>query len=89
MKPSGTVTFATTDPSVVTVDHVLGKFAPAEEEILQKTLQEAVTALEYALARGMTAAMNEFNRKEPARKKVTKKPLPEETPENPSSNNHE
>jgi len=78
-------------PGTDTADHVLGKFAPAEEEILQKTLQEAVSALECALARGVTAAMNEFNRKEPARKKVTKKAAPpeEQTPEHPSSNNHE
>lgn len=50
------------------VDHVLGRFDPSEREILEKTLQESVRAVECALDRGLVAAMNEFNRKEEAKK---------------------
>jgi peptidyl-tRNA hydrolase, PTH1 family len=46
------------------VDHVLGQFEAAEQEILEKTLQESVRAVECALDRGLAVAMNEFNRSE-------------------------
>lgn len=54
------------------VDHVLGRFEPGEQEILEKTLQDSVRAVECALDRGLTAAMNEFNRREETKKE--KKP---------------
>lgn len=46
------------------VDHVLGKFDSAEREILEKSLQESVWAVECALDRGLAAAMNDFNRRD-------------------------
>lgn len=60
------------------IDHVLGKFDPSEQEILEKTLQESVRALECALDRGLSSAMNEFNRKEEAKQpKKRNENLPE------------
>jgi hypothetical protein len=42
-------------------DYVLAPFAADEAEILEKSLQDSVDALEYALASGLEAAMNRFN----------------------------
>lgn len=47
-------------------DHVLGTFSPAEASALAAGLAAAVAAVELALNRGLTAAMNEFNRKQPS-----------------------
>lgn len=65
-----------------TVGHVLGKFGPEEAEKLEKSLQDAVSAIEYALARGLDAAMNEFNRREkpPKPKKQPESKQPESEP---------
>lgn len=45
-------------------DHVLGKFEPSEWEILQETISRAADAFEYSNARGIEAAMNQFNQKQ-------------------------
>ena len=45
------------------IGHVLGKFAASEEEVLQNSLANAVDAVNCALARGLAAAMNQFNQK--------------------------
>ncbi len=65
--------------SKATIGHVLGKFDPDEAEKLEKTLQEAVSALECALQRGLDAAMNQFNRKPPKPKKIQQPNAGEET----------
>lgn len=52
------------EPRKDMVDHVLGKFEASEQEILEKTLQESVRAVECALDRGLAAAMNDFNRRD-------------------------
>lgn len=66
-------------PGADTVGHVLGKFAPEDQEKLEKSLQDAVAAVECALARGLDAAMNQFNRREkPPKKKKQPQPKPEE-----------
>lgn len=59
------------------VGHVLGKFGSEEEETLEKSLQNAVSAIESALTRGLDTAMNEFNRRE-----KPKKPKPKAKPTN-------
>lgn len=41
--------------------HVLGKFSCAEREELEKRVARAADAVNYALAHGLTAAMNSFN----------------------------
>ena len=64
-------------PRAGTVSHVLGKFGVEDEESLEKSLQEAVAAVECALSRGLDAAMNQFNRREKPRKKK-KQPQPTE-----------
>jgi PTH1 family peptidyl-tRNA hydrolase len=51
-----------TGPGVI--DHVLGGFAPIELEGLEKRLDRAVEALNYAARHGFTQAMNYFNRPE-------------------------
>lgn len=66
------------------IGHVLGKFETEEQEILEKTLQEAQSALECALDRGLDTAMNQFNRK-PKSKKKQPKPNPENKAEEPTS----
>ena len=68
------------------VGHVLGKFAASEEEVLQNSLAKAVDAVNCALARGLAAAMNQFNQKakKPAKAKQSKpKSAVENAPENP------
>jgi PTH1 family peptidyl-tRNA hydrolase len=42
-------------------NHVLSRFASAERQALDGLLDQAVAAVEAILARGVAAAMNEFN----------------------------
>jgi PTH1 family peptidyl-tRNA hydrolase len=56
--------------------HVLGRFAPEEQEAVDKSLDRAVEAVILATLRGLEAAMNAYNA-EPA-----KPPAPESPPEN-------
>jgi len=63
-----------------TVHHVLGEFDADEAEILEKSLQESVRAVDWALSRGLTAAMNEFNQREKP-KKSSQKQAPETAPD--------
>ena len=44
-------------------DHVLGKFEPDEMPALQEAVSRAADAFEFANARGIEAAMNQFNQK--------------------------
>lgn len=44
-----------------TVDHVLGRFALAEREPLEQSLERAVEAVDFAQNRGLEAAMNHYN----------------------------
>lgn len=46
-------------------EYVLGKFDSREEPEVQNCLDRAVDAVKYALAHGVAAAMNAFNRKPP------------------------
>jgi len=46
--------------------HVLGKFAPQERELAEQAVAVAVEAIECCLRDGLTGAMNQFNRKQPA-----------------------
>jgi len=46
-----------------TVGHVLGRFAPDERPLIDAAVTAAADAAECWLARGIAAAMNEFNRK--------------------------
>jgi PTH1 family peptidyl-tRNA hydrolase len=46
--------------------HVLGKFAPQERELAEQAVAIAVEAIECCLRDGLTGAMNQFNRKQPA-----------------------
>lgn len=68
------------EPRKDMVDHVLGQFDPGEQEILEKTLQESVRAVECALDRGLGAAMNEFNRREEAKQPKKRNENKPETP---------
>ncbi len=43
------------------VGHVLGGFAPAEQEVLERVLDTAVEAVECCLQEGLMTAMNRFN----------------------------
>lgn len=47
----------------VTVEYVLSRFFPEERAIVKEALRAAGDAVECWLARGVAAAMNEFNRK--------------------------
>ncbi|MFT5470712.1 MAG: PTH1 family peptidyl-tRNA hydrolase [Verrucomicrobiales bacterium] len=81
-------------PAAGTVGHVLGKFADEDREKLEKSLQDAVAAVECALSRGLDSAMNQFNRREKAPKKKQKQqPKPEpadsEPPVESKSEDHE
>ena len=49
-----------------TVGHVLGRFAPDEQPLIDTAVTTAADAAECWLARGIAAAMNEFNRKQRA-----------------------
>jgi PTH1 family peptidyl-tRNA hydrolase len=44
-------------------DHVLGRFGAAERTAVREVTDEAVAAIECCLKEGLTAAMNQFNRK--------------------------
>jgi peptidyl-tRNA hydrolase, PTH1 family len=44
-------------------NHVLGKFSAAERTAAREAAEEAVAAVECCLKEGLTAAMNQFNRK--------------------------
>lgn len=44
------------------VNHVLGRFRPAERELIQEAIERAADSLETALRDGFEAAMNQFNR---------------------------
>ena len=57
------------------VGHVLGKFDPAAEEELHKSLEKAADAVIFATLRGLEPAMNQFNTVEPPRPKPAR-PLP-------------
>jgi len=46
-----------------TVDYVLSSFAPEEREPITRAVAEAASAAEAWVRRGITAAMNEFNRR--------------------------
>ncbi len=46
-----------------TVAHVLGRFAPDEQPAIAAAVTNAADAVECWLARGLAAAMNEFNRR--------------------------
>jgi len=46
--------------------HVLGKFAPQEHEMAERAVVTTVAAIECCLRDGLTGAMNQFNRKQPA-----------------------
>ena len=58
--------------------HVLGRFDSGETETLEKSLAQAQDAVEYALACGLSAAMNRFNTDpgKTAKQKITTKPDP-------------
>ena len=67
------------------VSHVLGRFAVSERQELEKSLAIAVDAVNCALARGLAAAMNQYNQK-PSKPKKAKRPRPARTtPESQSS----
>ena len=44
------------------VGHVLGKFRPEEREDVAVAVERAADAVEHALANGLEAAMNVYNR---------------------------
>lgn len=46
-------------------DHVLGKFTADEAPVLERTVERAADAVEYANAHGIEAAMNIYNQKPP------------------------
>jgi peptidyl-tRNA hydrolase len=45
--------------------HVLGKFSAEEQEMLDRTVESAADAVEFAISGGIDAAMNRFNSNEP------------------------
>ena len=57
------------------IGHVLGRFDPATEEELHKSLEKAADAVIFATLRGLESAMNQFNTAEPPRPKPAR-PLP-------------
>lgn len=66
------------------IDHVLGRFDPAEHETLEKTLATASDAVECALSSGLAAAMNRYNQNpetpKPPRPQPRRKPTETEDP---------
>ncbi len=62
------------------VGHVLGKFDPAAEEELHKSLEKAADAAIFATLRGLESAMNQFNTTDPPRPKPAR-PLPPAEPD--------
>lgn len=57
-----------------TVEYVLSRFEPHEREEIEAAVGTAADALECWLARGLDAAMNEFNRKKDRRNSRTEQP---------------
>jgi peptidyl-tRNA hydrolase, PTH1 family len=45
------------------VGHVLGKFTPAEQPLVERSILRAADAFEHANAHGIESAMNQFNQK--------------------------
>lgn len=45
-----------------TVGFVLGKFRPAEREVIERAVDDAADCVELLIARGMNEAMNKYNR---------------------------
>jgi peptidyl-tRNA hydrolase, PTH1 family len=52
-------------PQMELSDFVLGKFTPAQQQLVSQRLESYVHGLELLLARGTEAAMNQLNRREP------------------------
>jgi len=50
------------ESSAALKEHVLEEFAPKDEEVVEQAIERAADAVECWLARGLLAAMNEFNR---------------------------
>ncbi|WP_454052564.1 aminoacyl-tRNA hydrolase [Clostridium sp. Marseille-Q7071] len=48
-------------PKYDLVDHVLGKFSKEERELLEKTFEPSVQAIETIITNGIAEAMNKFN----------------------------
>jgi len=46
-------------------DHVLGKFSVQERELAEHAIEGAAEAIACCLKEGLTAAMNQFNRRTP------------------------
>jgi peptidyl-tRNA hydrolase, PTH1 family len=46
-------------------DHVLGRFSARERELAEQAIEVAAEAVECCLKEGLTAAMNQFNRRTP------------------------
>ncbi len=67
------------------VSHVLGRFAVSERQEIEKSLAIAVDAVNCALARGLAAAMNQFNQKPSKPKKAKRQRPPRTSPESQSS----
>lgn len=44
-------------------DHVLGRFSPQERELAEQAIAMAAEAVECCVKEGLTAAMNQFNRR--------------------------
>jgi len=57
------------------VGHVLGRFDPAGQDELHKSLEKAADAAIFATLRGLEPAMNQFNTAEPPRPKPAR-PVP-------------
>ncbi|MES2709879.1 MAG: aminoacyl-tRNA hydrolase [Verrucomicrobiota bacterium] len=73
------------------VGHVLGRFDPAEADVLHKSLEKAAEAAIFATLRGLEAAMNQFNTGEPPRAKPVRPPRPPavSAPDSPPSTTNE
>jgi len=52
------------DPRRELADHVLGRIPPEERQVLREAVDRAADAVETFLARGLEAAMNEYNKEE-------------------------
>lgn len=53
-------------------DHVLGRFSSEERKLVDEAIGRAAAAVEKILADGADAAMNEYNKKTPAKNKEEK-----------------
>lgn len=56
------------EPSDGMIGHVLGKFSEEESRELEKVLAIAVEGVNCSLSAGLSAAMNQYNRREPTEK---------------------